>query len=60
MRKEFSFYSAALKKQLSGSYVVERGILTVKSDSGRTKKTQARTCGVRGPEYLARQMLTEL
>ena len=59
MRKVISFYSTALGKQISGSYTDERGILTVESADGRTKKTELGE-GVRDPEYLARQMLIEL
>jgi hypothetical protein len=60
MRQEISFYSEALGKHLSGSYLVEGGILTVFCDDSRKKETQARASGERGPEYLARQMLIEL
>lgn len=60
MRKEISFYSKAFGKQLSGSYTVERGILTVYCADGRKKKAQARTVGVRGPEYLVRRILVDL
>ena len=59
VRKVISFYSTALGKQISGSYTDERGILTVDSADGRTKKTELGD-GVRDPEYLARQMLIEL
>jgi hypothetical protein len=60
MRQEISFYSEALGKRLSGSYLIEGGILTVFCDDGRKMETQARESGEGGPEYLARQMLIEL
>jgi hypothetical protein len=58
MRKQISFYSEALGKQLHGSYTVEQGTLTVYSED-RTKKIQVGT-SVKEPEYLARQMLIEI
>jgi hypothetical protein len=59
MTQKLSFYSEALGKQLTGSYTVEGGILTVFCDNGSKIETEARATSI-SPEYLARQMLIEL
>ena len=58
MKKDISFYSEALGKELHGSYTLEQGTLTVYSED-REKQIQAGT-SAKDPEYLARQMLIEI
>ena len=60
MTQKLMFFSEALGRQLTGSYTVKGGILSVFSDNGGKRETQARDSGERGSEYLARQMLIEI
>jgi len=58
MKKDISFYSEALGKEVHGSYTLEQGTLTVYSED-REKQIQVGT-SAKDPEYLARQMLIEI
>jgi len=55
--REFSFYSSVLKRELSGSYVVdEKGLITVHSAYG----SQTTQLGGSRPQPLAQILLREL
>ena len=58
VRREISFYSYSLKKQISGSYSVENGMVTVHSLHGQ-KSTQVGGHAFK-EELLARRLLIEL